>query len=144
MSRHPSPEEHAGRKNWTTSNQPRSWSVPARGLLVRRFVRDLLLVSIAAGLALVWGPPLMASEDWLFTDSALGWAVFLGVLIGYVVFLCLMIMRWRRLGARAAATGGRVCADCGYDLSGLAEQGECPECARPYIIADVQRYWRNS
>lgn len=37
----------------------------------------------------------------------------------------------------------RVCLDCGYDLHGLPDAHVCPECSRPYEIAELADSWRD-
>lgn len=33
-----------------------------------------------------------------------------------------------------AISNGKQCSECGYELAGLGEHGECPECGNPYDI----------
>ncbi len=47
-----------------------------------------------------------------------------------VVLVGAMVMRYRACTVRRDP--GR-CATCGYDLTGLEEAGECPECGEPFV-----------
>ncbi len=48
----------------------------------------------------------------------------------------------RKFVARVADDEYRVCPQCGYLLSGLPDQGKCPECGRGYSIEELERIWR--
>lgn len=48
---------------------------------------------------------------------------------------------YRTLGHLVAATGGRVCAWCGEDLSGRASVGRCGTCQRTYDHASLAAFW---
>jgi len=51
--------------------------------------------------------------------------------------------RWsRRLREQALAADGRVCWECGYALTGLADRGECPECGTAYEAEALRRRWQ--
>jgi len=72
--------------------------------------------------------------------------VFLSVLMT-VIFATLIA--WRECARRAAlrlcrtaiARAGKSCSYCSFDLRGLAEIGQCPECGRWYSAADLQEVW---
>jgi predicted amidophosphoribosyltransferase len=72
------------------------------------------------------------------------------VMIAYVIvdFLvlgvvgALTIRFMRRLKARLRLAKGALCPDCGYDIRGLAETGDCPECGRPFERKADVAYWR--
>lgn len=49
-----------------------------------------------------------------------------------------------RIVRQANSQDGRGCPRCGFDLSGLPELGQCPECGRWYKIEDVQRQWEEA
>lgn len=48
----------------------------------------------------------------------------------------------RMLRRRVAGSWGRVCPECGYDLSRLPEQGECPECGAPFTTESLAEVWK--
>jgi len=74
---------------------------------------------------------------------------FLGLVVHLTIFL-LGYLASRRfhenrvdaLNEKVQENDGQVCVKCGYILKGLGETGTCPECAMPFDIAKVQRYWR--
>ena len=46
-----------------------------------------------------------------------------------------------RIKVAVVAASGRACVGCVYDLSGMGETGACPECGRPFNIAEDRRSW---
>lgn len=42
------------------------------------------------------------------------------------------------------AASGRACVRCVYDLGGLGDTGECPECGRRFDIAVDRRSWERA
>lgn len=70
-------------------------------------------------------------------------AAYLGlVLMPYVLIGCITYAR--RAGLRALrAAHYSLCPKCRYSLQGL-EEGNCPECGRPFRIAAVRDYWRDT
>jgi len=42
---------------------------------------------------------------------------------------------------RLKAAGYRLCPRCGYDLSGLGDEGACPECGRGFLAASLAEQW---
>jgi hypothetical protein len=36
----------------------------------------------------------------------------------------------------------KVCTECGYDLSAIADEGRCPECGRRYTREALEAAWR--
>jgi hypothetical protein len=50
----------------------------------------------------------------------------------------------RRLVARAARRGDALCVHCGYLLAGLDEAGVCPECSKPFLLAEARALWANA
>lgn len=62
------------------------------------------------------------------------------LVIGIVMILRLRFMR--RLKAKLRAADGALCPDCGYDLRGLAEKGDCPECGRAFEREADMAFWR--
>lgn len=69
-----------------------------------------------------------------------------------VLVLCLMIARGLQWIARRRATrklyrdvesaGFRCCVFCRHDLSGLADEGDCPECGAEYALPTLERSWK--
>lgn len=54
-------------------------------------------------------------------------------------------VRWSRgVGRRAFECRGRMCWDCGYVLTGLANSGACPECGKAYSLEGLQAKWRTT
>ncbi|MCE9618340.1 MAG: hypothetical protein K8R92_00325 [Planctomycetes bacterium] len=50
----------------------------------------------------------------------------------------------RRIKRAYAAADGRICTGCLHDVSGLGESGLCPECGRPFEIAEDWRSWKQA
>jgi hypothetical protein len=49
-----------------------------------------------------------------------------------LIFLPMLWFTYNVYQYRRRFREGKGCAHCGYDLSGLDEQGNCPECGKPY------------
>lgn len=47
--------------------------------------------------------------------------------------------RWKR---RAKAANGRLCLHCGFDMNGLDDSEECPECGSQYNEEEARLEWR--
>lgn len=89
------------------------------GTVVFLLVRGSLPVGVHVALILV---PVLAS---------------LPVTFGFV--------KWSKaIGLRAFETGGRLCWSCGYVLTGLADEGACPECGNWYSLEDLKAKWRTT
>jgi hypothetical protein len=60
------------------------------------------------------------------------------------VFAGLWIYTSRRaaFASRLAKADYRLCCSCGYDLSGLDDQGSCPECGATYSVPCTREEWR--
>ncbi len=65
--------------------------------------------------------------------------VFVAVLAAALGLLYLLESRLR---ARLEASDWRLCTRCTYDLSQLAEEGDCPECGEGYHHFDCRYRWR--
>ena len=49
---------------------------------------------------------------------------------------------WKlRFARRLVEARGRVCFRCGYDLAGLGDAGQCPECGVPYLVESLREQW---
>jgi hypothetical protein len=53
----------------------------------------------------------------------------------------MVIGRVMRFTRRIAESDGFLCLNCHYDLHGLPDVGECPECGEAYVRADLERRW---
>lgn len=54
------------------------------------------------------------------------------------------IRRTHAIRRRVVGNWGRVCPECGYDLSRLPEEGVCPECGAPFtteLLAEIWKPW---
>jgi protein-S-isoprenylcysteine O-methyltransferase Ste14 len=49
-----------------------------------------------------------------------------------------------RMKRSVQAAAGRVCVRCVYNLEGLGEAGECPECGRRFDIVVDRRSWERA
>lgn len=68
---------------------------------------------------------------------------------GYGIVVVSVLTVGRRLYRRSkrrfcrllAASGFRMCLQCGYSLTGSSDHGSCPECGRSYRLDDVVAAW---
>lgn len=65
------------------------------------------------------------------------WMLYTGCAFSLIVGLAMV-----RRGRALRRSDYRLCPRCGYDLTGLDDTGQCPECGRAYVTAEVQRFWR--
>ena len=106
----------------------------------------LLLIALLPGLSgLVW--QIAWFGPWL-RPKGIGWPPQLAVIGGYFVLMVIFVLlarRWkRRVRRRLVGTGCRVCFGCGYDLSGLPDDGACPECGEAYLLWALRERWFGS
>ena len=50
----------------------------------------------------------------------------------------------RAVAVRALQSELAICLHCDYSLSGLPAQHRCPECGRPYDLAETKSKWREN
>jgi hypothetical protein len=81
--------------------------------MVVRAAWTLLIFGLSVGLVVSW-------SLWP------GWGT---VVIG-AILLGAMVMRYR---AGLVRRDPSLCSTCGYDLTGLEEAGECPECGEAFL-----------
>jgi ribosomal protein S27AE len=66
----------------------------------------------------------------------------LAVYSGYCLLFAVYMTRWRsRIRRQIVAAGGRVCFRCGYGLTGLDNNGICPECGEAFVLAALRERW---
>lgn len=67
----------------------------------------------------------------------------LAVSVPALVAIVVLAVRWeRRLLARIAEFGGRLCPRCAYPMPGVRDAGTCPECGARCDMPAVERAWR--
>jgi hypothetical protein len=64
--------------------------------------------------------------DWSFGWP--GWYVIVPLWIPLVMILAFTVAAWRLDAAARRRASADLCMKCGYDRSGLAPDGACPEC----------------
>jgi RNA polymerase subunit RPABC4/transcription elongation factor Spt4 len=74
-----------------------------------------------------------------------------GTLLGSLVtMVCIVVgvllhSRGRsRLCRRLQESDGRLCPRCHYNLTGLTDEGHCPECGEPYSPDRLAEAWRRA
>ena len=118
------PEQRAEEADPTGSSRATSdGSLPRRGILISIIAGlgdgVVLLFLAAFGTLLKWGAP-----GGNYAPLAIGFAV--------LVIAAVIWDKKRRKRPTLRVRG--ACLKCGYDLSGLAERGNCPECGKSYVI----------
>jgi len=68
------------------------------------------------------------------------WVVFV-VLAALIGAMFAWLLRTARFAKRIAKTDGFLCPNCHYDLHGLADRGDCPECGEAYVREELERRW---
>jgi hypothetical protein len=92
--------------------------------------------SAAIAMAILKRPLGMRGVDW-FKWATLG--------VGLVPLVAVMpICQWMlgRTRRKFEAARGRLCTHCGYDLTGLAPKGACPECGKSFEADRDAEAWR--
>jgi hypothetical protein len=64
------------------------------------------------------------------------------VIFGFAALRSAPIRRRRRLCERAEAANYELCLECGYELQGLPEIHQCPECGADYDKVKVRAVWQ--
>jgi hypothetical protein len=89
------------------------------------------------------------------TGAVIGGATAFWLNAPIAVLIVIMVAWWigRRLFPVSAASqlqiqleegDFRLCTRCRYCLRGLSDEGLCPECGSPFVIAEVQHYWQRA
>lgn len=82
----------------------------------------------------------------LIIPSRLGWTWF-PPWIGFAAVgaatlgLILMGVRIALFARRIERSDGFLCLNCHYDLHGLPDEGDCPECGEAYERTRLERLW---
>lgn len=83
----------------------------------------------------------------LIVPSRVGWrwppwigAVAIGAVVAAIL---LFVWRITRFARRIAESDGFLCLNCHYDLHGLPDVGECPECGEAYERSRLERLWNS-
>jgi len=102
---------------------------------IGRKVRDVATLSAGAAVGTMV-PNLIRGDTVGIVGAVLGAVVFFASAVGGACW-------WHRRRARRLfdSSGGRLCTKCAYSLVGLKPEGECPECAEPYVISRNIRAW---
>jgi hypothetical protein len=126
---------------WWIATKPRVFAVEGSPPVVRRAAYWLLgIVSVFEIAAVAWvvlrtplGLPLRGAYSIVPLALAL-----LPLLVVNPLYL------WHTASVRRslAASGGRLCTHCAYDVSGLEPAGVCPECGKPYNIDTDGILWK--
>ena len=127
------------RARWTKRWRPVPpvWAVPflrRRQLPVATAILALPAVSVV-GLWLSM-PLLRGAAMWLLLAASVAW--YLPALV-----VILLNRAWRRrMRERAREADGCLCIHCAYPIAHQAEEGVCPECGKPFRLADSSARWR--
>lgn len=85
---------------------------------------------------------------WLFQNRNAFAPPIQGALVGVTPFIPLFVAmgmtipRMRRIKREFETSGGRCCTHCAHDLSGLGDQGKCPECGGDFDCEIDREAWR--
>ncbi len=82
---------------------------------------------------------------WKTIAPAAGVAVFVGVVAAYLAARRWMRRRIATMCQRGIATGGQLCLQCAFDLSGMpAPIGQCPECGVWHNTSHALTEWTDA
>ncbi|MEK6702477.1 MAG: hypothetical protein AABZ53_09450 [Planctomycetota bacterium] len=118
---------------------PRSFGAP----VMRRVSMWCVALSSLVVLATIAYVVLRQALDW----PRKGWSVWIPLATGALP-MCVILPfgHWLLRGIRRdwEASDGRLCTDCGYNVSGLPPAGTCPECGHTYDIDRDLEVWKLS
>ena len=77
-----------------------------------------------------------------FAPGWLRWIEPWGMFVGQFIAMGVTIYKTRQIKRDFIASGGRLCTNCGHNLSGLADAGVCPECGHPYDTDRDRARWK--
>ena len=113
----------------------RWWRPPASQTFRRIPWRWLLALPAAASVGM-----LVAAH---FASGQRGFLFYMGIKL-LVLTLLLPVLAWDHYRQRAIrARPDPFCPHCGWTLTGLPQEGRCPECGEPYRAAVVEMYRRD-
>ena len=106
--------------------------------LVRRHYRRCVVISVA-----MCGVGMALSLIDLVELIGPRWTkVFAGVwILSMPVLLYVVLKPYKRLMKRIEAVGYKLCTECGYQLTGLTGQTDCPECGTACDLEEVEAMW---
>ncbi|MCC7388095.1 MAG: hypothetical protein IT431_04925 [Phycisphaerales bacterium] len=129
------------KKLWNEMRRPAPslWPVPylRRHHLPGAYALLALLVLGVVGSSLS-GPALSGVNGAVVFVVSLAWWT-PGLLVWF-----LSSRRRRRLRARAREADGCLCIHCAYPIAHTPDEGVCPECGRPFRLAESRAKWRSA
>lgn len=107
---------------------------------LRRYCQIVVVVLavLSLGLIALLGirPSFVLHAPLLAKLFVLGFGISLAALTSRIIRL------WKkRIAEIVVDRGFRFCVGCGYELSGLASEGRCPECGAQYEVSDLRNKW---
>lgn len=97
-----------------------------------RLAAGVFVMALVFGYGAYTSGPNVPRSMWILASC--GGAV--SLLIGYAV-----LRKHTKRKELVLRTDFRVCARCEHDLSGLDDQGRCPECGEKYDREGLRRFW---
>jgi hypothetical protein len=76
--------------------------------------------------------------------SWIKWVEPYGMFLGQFIAMGITIYKVRGIRRDFDASGGRLCTECGHNLSGLPDIGNCPECGHHYDIEMDRLTWKEA
>lgn len=70
-----------------------------------------------------------------------GWEVGIVLFVGLTAYGGMEARIMRRWRDQVLDADFRICLNCGYDLRGSSETGNCPECGQRYTYRHLERLW---
>ncbi len=103
-----------------------------------RRVSNLFMVVIVVGACRIF----LSAEGIVVTDTPLYWlAATLGIGLSCHVPVLLARRKISLMLIEVGRKNYKVCASCGYDLTGLAHESRCPECGCSYDLHQLKELW---